>query len=44
MSVFDESVNSVLGDVFLEIEKCNEVKFVKIGVDKECTSFSAVVA
>lgn len=35
-AVFDEQVDAVLRDVFLEIEKRYEVKFVEIGMDKDC--------
>lgn len=38
-AVFDESVDGVLRKVCLEIEKCYEIKFIEIGVDKDHVHF-----
>ncbi len=38
-AVFDESVDEVLCEVCLEIEKRYEVKFIEIGVDKDHVHF-----
>ena len=38
-AVFDESVDEVLREVCLEIEKRYEVKFIEIGVDKDHVHF-----
>jgi len=37
--VFDEQVDAVLKQVYLEIEKRYEVKFIEVGVDQEQVHF-----
>lgn len=33
--MFDKQVDAVLRDVCLEIEKCYDLKFIEIGVDRD---------
>ncbi len=38
-AIFDEEVDLVLQEVCLEIEKCDEIKFIEIGIDKDHVHF-----
>ena len=38
-AVFDDAVDKTLRDVFLELEKCYQLKFLKIGTDEDQVHF-----
>ena len=35
-AVFDEQVDQILKEVYVDIEKRHEIKFLEIGVDQKC--------